>query len=325
MTGPSSLAPVTAVAATSFATAGRETVPLSTASGLDADIALRVEGLGKLFGAGCAECLRRTGPDAVPSGTRLDALAPETNTCPVCGTIVACAGVGFDLRVGHTIGIVGESGSGKTTVLRCLYGDLEPTYGEVRLRTFEGGARSIFDANGQERRRIRNFQLGMVYQHPRDGLNLRISAGGNVAERLLAAEWRRVEQIRQRAISLLGRMEVPLDRVDTSPAAFSGGMQQRVQIAKALANGPLVVLLDEMTSGLDVSVQAGVLDLVQEIQHQDGVAMVVVSHDLGVVRLLCERTLVMKNGRVVEAGLTDQILEDPHHPYTQLLVSSVNS
>jgi putative phosphonate transport system ATP-binding protein len=102
-------------------------------------------------------------------------------------------------------------------------------------------------------------------------------------------------------------------------------MQQRVQIAKALANGPAVVLLDEMTSGLDVSVQAGVLDLIQEIQRDEGVAMVVVSHDLGVVRLLCERTMVMKNGRVVEAGLTDQILEDPHHPYTQLLVSSINA
>jgi putative phosphonate transport system ATP-binding protein len=98
-----------------------------------------------------------------------------------------------------------------------------------------------------------------------------------------------------------------------------------VQIAKAVANGPGVVLLDEMTSGLDVSVQAGVLDLVQEVQHQDGVAMVVVSHDLGVVRLLCERTVVMKHGRIVEAGLTDQILEDPQHPYTQLLVSSINA
>ena len=165
----------------------------------------------------------------------------------------------------------------------------------------------------------------MVYQHAWEGLNLRISAGGNVAERLLAAEWRRIGQIRERAAGLLGRMEVPVARMDDFPADFSGGMQQRVQIAKALANGPAVVLLDEMTSGLDVSVQAGVLDLVQEIQRDEGVAMVVVSHDLGVVRLLCERTLVMKNGRVVEAGLTDQILEDPHHPYTQLLVSSINA
>jgi putative phosphonate transport system ATP-binding protein len=98
-----------------------------------------------------------------------------------------------------------------------------------------------------------------------------------------------------------------------------------VQVAKALANGPLILLLDEMTSGLDVSVQAGVLDLIQEIQHDANIALIVVSHDLGVIRLLCERAIVMKNGRVVERGITDQILEDPHHPYTQLLVSSVNS
>jgi len=275
--------------------------------------ALRVDGLTKLFGRGCPECITLTGPEQ------------ETNTCSVCGTLVACANVSFDLRPGRTIGIVGESGSGKTTVLRCLYGDLTPTHGSANLAGYRDGGRSIFEASSAERRRIRNFTLGMVYQHAWEGLNLRISAGGNVAERLLAAEWRRIGQIRERAASLLGRMEVPVSRMDDFPAHFSGGMQQRVQIAKALANGPSVVLLDEMTSGLDVSVQAGVLDLVQEIQRDEGVAMIVVSHDLGVVRLLCERTMVMKNGRVVEAGLTDQILEDPHHPYTQLLVSSINA
>ena len=113
--------------------------------------------------------------------------------------------------------------------------------------------------------------------------------------------------------------------MDDMPGTFSGGMQQRVQIARALANDPVVVLLDEMTSGLDVSVQAGVLDLIQELQYEAGIAIIVVSHDLGVIRLLCEQVLVMKNGRIVERGITDQILEDPHHPYTQLLVSSVNS
>ncbi len=275
--------------------------------------ALRVTGLAKLFGPGCEQCVNLTGPDH------------ETNTCSACGTLCAALGVSFELRPGRTLGIVGESGSGKTTVLRCLYGDLTPSSGAAYLTAFRDGDRSIFEASPAERRRIRNFTLGMVYQHAWEGLNLRISAGGNVAERLLAAEWRRIGQIRERAAGLLGRMEVPVARMDDFPAHFSGGMQQRVQIAKALANGPAVVLLDEMTSGLDVSVQAGVLDLIQEIQRDEGVAMVVVSHDLGVVRLLCERTMVMKNGRVVEAGLTDQILEDPHHPYTQLLVSSINA
>ena len=129
-------------------------------------------------------------------------------------------------------------------------------------------------------------------------------------------------QIRDRASDYLARTEVPLDRMDHLPAYFSGGMQQRVQIAKALANSPALVLLDELTTGLDVSVQAGVLDLVRDIQREYGLSAIVVSHDLGVIRLLADRTMVMKNGRVVEQGLTDQILEDPQHPYTQLLVSS---
>jgi putative phosphonate transport system ATP-binding protein len=281
--------------------------------GGEGEWALRVERLAKRFGAGCEACLELTGPEH------------ERNVCPRCGALVACAEVSFTLRPGRTLGIVGESGSGKSTVLRCLYGELEPTAGAAYLSTFDGGQRSIFGASPPERRQIRGFTLGLVHQHAHEGLNLMISAGGNVADRLLAADWRRVDSIRERAGRLLGRMEIPLDRMDDLPARFSGGMQQRVQVARALANGPLVVLLDEMTSSLDVSVQAGVLDLIQEIQREEGVAMVVVSHDFGVIRLLCERTLVMKHGRVVEAGLTDQILEDPHHPYTQLLVSAINA
>jgi putative phosphonate transport system ATP-binding protein len=111
--------------------------------------------------------------------------------------------------------------------------------------------------------------------------------------------------------------------MDDLPKHFSGGMQQRVQIAKALANNPPILLLDEVTTGLDVSVQARVLDLIKYIQRELGISMLVISHDIGVIRLLTSRTAVIKNGRIVEMGLTDQILEDPQHPYTQLLVNSV--
>jgi putative phosphonate transport system ATP-binding protein len=274
---------------------------------------LRAEGVTKIFGPGCPRCQTMTGP------------VQETNTCPRCGSIVACADVSFTLAAGHTLGIVGESGSGKSTLLSCLYGDVEPTSGAAYLRPFADGSRSLFTATPAERRRLRAFTMGIVYQHPHKGLNLRISAGGNVAERLMAVEWRRVADIRERASGLLTRMEVPTDRMDDLPAFFSGGMQQRVQIAKAVANEPALLLLDEPTSGLDVSVQAGVLDLIREIRHQSGITLLVVSHDLGVIRLLTERTLVMKHGRVIEAGLTDQILEDPQQPYSQLLVSSVTA
>lgn len=271
---------------------------------------LTVRGLTKTWGHGCDACFGETGPER------------DRNTCPVCGSIVACANVNFDLYPGEVLGIVGESGSGKSTVLQCLYMDLIPNAGEALLGTFHGGKKSTWEATMRERRQLRSQLMGMVYQNPRDGLDLMVTAGGNIGERLLAVDWRHVGNIRAKASDYLRRTEVPLERMDHYPAYFSGGMQQRVQIAKALANSPSLVLLDELTTGLDISVQAGVLDLVRDIQHREGLSVIVVSHDLAVIRLLADRTMVMKMGRVVESGLTDQVLEDPQHAYTQLLVSS---
>ncbi|MFP4428953.1 MAG: ATP-binding cassette domain-containing protein [Desulfovermiculus sp.] len=149
-----------------------------------------------------------------------------------------------------------------------------------------------------------------------------ISAGGNTAERLLMNNVFHYREIRDRISTLLKRTQVSSDRMDELPGNFSGGMQQRVQIAKALVSNPPLLFLDEVTTGLDLSVQAKILDLILELQDQLQTTMIVVTHDLGVIRLLAGRTLVMKCGRVVESGLTDQILEDPQHPYTQRLISS---
>jgi len=162
----------------------------------------------------------------------------------------------------------------------------------------------------------------MVYQNPMQGLRMDITSGANVAEKLLEADVFHFSRIRERAGALLARTEIPAGFIDRYPRSLSGGMQQRIQIAKALANNPPLVLLDEVTSGLDVSVQARVLDLIRELQRELGISMIIVSHDMGVIRLLADRTMVMKDGGVVEQGLTDQILEDPQHPYTQLLVHS---
>lgn len=271
-------------------------------------LVLEVEGLAKIYGRGCARCVELTGPEH------------GTNTCSNCGSVVACAGVSFEVGSGEVLGIVGESGSGKSTVAGCLAFDVEPTTGGARFAPF--GGRDMFEADVAERRWLRSFEIGIVYQDARQGIDLDVTAGGNVAERLLAARWRNVGGMRGRASELLERAEIPVSRMDEPPRYFSGGMRQRVQLAKALANRPSLLVLDEPTTGLDVSVQARILDLIREIQRDAGVASVVISHDLGVVRLLTERTLVMRQGRVVEAGLTDQILEDPQHPYTQLLVSS---
>lgn len=275
------------------------------------DCLLRVRGLTKIHGQPAPDSVARTGPE---HGTNLDART---------GAVVALAGVDFDLYPGEVLGVVGESGSGKSTLLQMLYFDLEPTSGEAWFAALDEGSTNLFDLSSQRRRHVRNHLMGMVYQNPRDGLNFAYSAGGNIAEKLLMAGHFHVGRLRRRASSLLARTEVPVPRMDETPARFSGGMQQRVQIAKAIANEPPLLFLDEVTSGLDVSVQALVLDMIRELQAELGISMVVVSHDLGVIRMLTDRTLVLKHGRVVEHGLTDQILQDPQHPYTQLLVSSL--
>jgi putative phosphonate transport system ATP-binding protein len=165
--------------------------------------------------------------------------------------------------------------------------------------------------------------LGLVYQNPHLGLRMHFSAGANVAEKLIAAGNRNVASMMSRTADLLEHIEVPVSRIKEPPRNFSGGMQQRVQIAKAVANNPPVLLLDEITTGLDLSVQARVLDLVKKIQREFAVTMIVVSHDLAVVRMLADRTVVMLDGRIVEEGITDQIMEDPQHSYTQILVNSL--
>lgn len=270
---------------------------------------LEVRGLSKIHGRGCAQCVASTGPEM------------DTNICPHCGSVVAAHDVSFDLHQGEILGIMGESGSGKSTVVKTLFFDDAPSAGKA---VFYDPERQwdMFALNAAEQRWLRNHRFGMVYQNPHLGLNFNVSAGGNIAERLLMSDVSHYGEIRERARSLLARTEVLVDRMDESPRKFSGGMQQRVQIAKALATQPPLLYLDEVTTGLDLSVQARILDLILEIQQELGTAMIVVTHDLGVIRLLAGRTMVMKYGRVIESGLTDQILEDPQHAYTQRLVAS---
>ena len=221
------------------------------------------------------------------------------------------------------MGIVGESGSGKSTLLGCIAGQMPPDSGEVMFDTREAGPRDTLRMSEPERRMLMRTDWAFVHQNARDGLRMGVSAGGNVGERLMAVGARHYGTIREQATDWLDRVEISADRIDDRPAAFSGGMQQRLQIARNLVTGPRLVFMDEPTGGLDVSVQARLLDLMRGLVREMGLSAVIVTHDLAVVRLLADRLMVMKGGAVVEAGLTDQVLDDPQHAYTQLLVSSV--
>ena len=234
------------------------------------------------------------------------------------GSRIGCADVSFSLYPGEVLGIVGESGSGKSTLLSCLAGHLRPDFGRI---SYDG--RDVLAMAEAERRRLARSDWAFVHQNPRDGLRMGVSAGGNVGERLMAVGARHYGQIREKATDWLGRVEIAADRIDDRPSAFSGGMQQRLQIARNLVTAPRLVFMDEPTGGLDVSVQARLLDLLRGLVRDLGLSVVIVTHDLAVVRLLADRLMVMKSGHVVEHGLTDQVLDDPQHGYTQLLVSSV--
>ena len=234
------------------------------------------------------------------------------------GKVAALDDVALEIHPGEVVAIVGESGSGKTTLLRVLAGMMAPQSGQVLY-----AGEDVHAMGEAARRRLMRSDWGFVHQNPRDGLRLRVSAGGNVGERLMAAGARHYGNIRVDATEWLKRVEIDPARIDDMPLQFSGGMQQRLQIARTLVTRPKLVFMDEPTGGLDVSVQARLLDLIRALVAELGLAVLIVTHDIAAARLLAHRMLVMRRGQVVEQGLTDRVLDDPQHPYTQLLVSSV--
>lgn len=239
------------------------------------------------------------------------------------GARIGCRDVSLDIHEGEVIAVVGESGSGKSTLLGLLSTQLGLTSGQILYRLRNGEQRDLMNLSEAERRFLLRTDWGFVHQDARLGLRMNVSAGGNVGERLMAIGWRNYGAIRSEASAWLSRVEIDQDRIDDRPDSFSGGMRQRLQIAKNMVTRPRLIFMDEPTGGLDVSVQARLLDLIREFVSGYGLAAVIVTHDLAVARLLSHRTIVMRHGAIVETGLTDQVLDDPQAPYTQLLVSSV--
>lgn len=238
------------------------------------------------------------------------------------GNIAACKDINFRIWPGEVLGIVGESGSGKSTLVSCLSGELGVSEGEIWYN--KDGSRILFsNLLENEKYLIQKKEIKVVYQDPCNGLRMKFTAGANIGEPLLSFGNRDYHKIRDEALYWMERLEIGKERTDDIPENFSGGMRQRLQIARTLVCRPKLLLMDEPTSGLDLSVQARLLDVLRRLVRELGLSVVIVTHDLGVARILANRLIVMKNGQIAEKGLTDQILDDPQHEYTQLLVSSI--
>ncbi|MDR1241365.1 MAG: phosphonate C-P lyase system protein PhnK [Deltaproteobacteria bacterium] len=272
-----------------------------------------------------ATCVARSAsiPDGTPDPDAEPILLSVRGVSHYYGARLGCRDISFELWPGEVLGIVGESGSGKSTLLNLLAGRFPSSAGSIHYRDREGVLHEINSLTEAVRRRLLRTEWGFVHQNPRDGLRMRVSGGGNIGERLMACGSRHYGNIRRAALDWLARVEIAADRIDDRPLSYSGGMQQRLQIARNLVSSPRLVFMDEPTGGLDVSVQAKLLDLLRQLVRQLRLSVVLVTHDLAVARLLAHRLIVMRRGEIVESGLSDQVLDDPQHAYTQLLVSSI--
>ncbi|MFN0012899.1 MAG: ABC transporter ATP-binding protein [Phycisphaerales bacterium] len=232
--------------------------------------------------------------------------------------IRAVDSVSFSIRAGECLGLVGESGSGKTTVGRAVLRLIQPTRGSV---TFDGT--DVLAARGPELRALRR-QMQIVFQDPAGSLNPRMRIGAAIAEPLHVHA---LASSRAQAAAMVGglleRCGMNRDAASRFPHEFSGGQRQRIAIARALACNPRLLVCDEPTSALDVSIQSQILNLLKDLQRDLGLTMLFISHDMAVVRHMCDRVAVMLGGRIVEAGGRDQIIDAPEHPYTRALLAAV--
>ena len=228
----------------------------------------------------------------------------------------AVDGVSFTIGEGETFGLVGESGSGKTTTARCLLRLVEPTAGSFAFR-----GEQVFDLSAARLRALRR-DMQMIFQDPGSSLNPRMTAGAIVEEGLVIHALGSPSDRRARVRELFELVGLDVKDAGRYPDAFSGGQRQRIGIARALALGPAFLIADEPVSALDVSVQAQVVNLLMDLQQRLGLTLLLVAHDLRLVRHVCSQVAVMYRGRIVEMGAADAVLRAPVHPYTRALVSA---
>ncbi|MGI8512273.1 MAG: ABC transporter ATP-binding protein [Solirubrobacteraceae bacterium] len=248
----------------------------------------------------------------------------EVAHATAAGPARAVRGVSFAVAPGETLAIVGESGCGKSSAAHAVMGLLDARRASVTGRV-QLGARELLGASEAERRSVRGGDLAMVFQDPLTSLNPVQRVGTQIAEQLHAHRAIGRAAAHDRAVELLGRVRIaaPAATVDAHPHELSGGMRQRVMIAMALANEPRVLIADEPTTALDVTIQAQILDLLAGLRAELGLALILITHDLGVVAEIADRVLVMYAGRIVEAGSPADVFLDPQHPYTWGLLGAI--
>jgi oligopeptide/dipeptide ABC transporter ATP-binding protein len=252
----------------------------------------------------------------------VDGLRVEFSTAR--GTIYAVNGISFDLERGATLGIVGESGCGKSVSALALLGILSRA-GRVVAGTAAFGGRDLLRLSDRELRRIRGREIAMIFQDPMTSLNPVLTIGRQIREALETHFDMNRKEVAERAAELLARVGIPSAkmRLRDYPHQFSGGMRQRAMIAMALACKPKLLIADEPTTALDVTIQAQILELLRELVAEEDAALILITHDLGVVAGICERVNVMYSGLFMETGSTEQIFSTPRHPYTLGLLQSV--
>jgi peptide/nickel transport system ATP-binding protein len=270
--------------------------------------------------------MTRTLPLARPAATttlEVEDLVVEVLTENGWATVVD--GVSFSLGRGETLGIVGESGSGKSVTCLAIAGLMPPRQTRVRAGTLRLLGQDLTTLDQRQMADIRGPKIAMIFQEPMSSLNPAFTVGDQIAEVLRRHEGLSRKQSKARAIELLDRVGVPnpARRFGQYPFEFSGGMRQRVMIAIALACTPDIIIADEPTTALDVTVQAQILELLREIQREHGMSVVFITHDLGVGADVCDRVLVMYAGQIVEGAPLDELFEDPQHPYMEGLLMAM--
>ncbi|UYZ11841.1 ABC transporter ATP-binding protein [Brevibacillus sp. WF146] len=241
------------------------------------------------------------------------------------GEVKAVRGVNFHVNKGEAVAIVGESGCGKSVTAQTLMKLIPMPPGEIKKGDIIFNGESIVKKSNKEMEAIRGKEIGMIFQDPMTSLNPTLTVGNQIMEGLIKHQKMTRAAARARAIELLTMVGIPQPekRVDQYPHEFSGGMRQRAMIAIALACSPKLLIADEPTTALDVTIQAQILDLMKDLQKKTGTSIILITHDLGVVAEMCDRVIVMYAGKVIETGTVDDIFYNPQHPYTKGLLRSV--